>query len=295
MDRVSVVIPSYNSGRFLGEAIESVLAQTYPHYTIVVVDDGSSDRTSEIAKSYPEVRYVHQDHLGVSAARNTGLNATDGAFVVFLDADDRLLPRHFERSLHAFRERPDAAFVCGAYRTFGLETEYCHHCEPLPDHYGSLLRSAFIGPPVHVMFKRDIVDRVGRFRANLRSCEDFDLFLRIAKGYPIYCHHETVAEYRLHEGQTTRQWHNLLVQSVKVFHSQRGYVRKHPEYREAYATGVTYFRTKWGEPLLQHTLARARSGEWHQALKFALVLLRYYPWGVMNLVHQKVRGGLLGR
>ena len=189
MDRVSVVIPSYNSGRFLGEAIESVLAQTYPHYTIVVVDDGSADDTPDITKRYPEVRYLYQDHLGVSAARNTGLDASDGAFVVFLDADDRLLPRHFERSLQAFRERPDAALVCGAYRTFGLETEYCHHCEPRPDHYGSLLRSQFIGPPLHVMFRRDIVDRIGRFCANLRSCEDFDLFLRIARRYPLYCHH----------------------------------------------------------------------------------------------------------
>lgn len=295
MKLVSVIIPSYNSGRFLREAIDSVLAQTYRHHTIVVVDDGSSDETSEIAMSYSDVRYICQDHLGVSIARNAGLEASEGPFVVFLDADDRLLPWHFETSLQAFQARPDAAFVCGAYRTFGLSVnEYSHHCAPLPDHYGSLLRSQFIGPPLHVMFKRDILDGVGRFRPELRVCEDFDLYLRIVKQYPIYCHHQAVAQYRLHEGQMTRIWHHLLMYSMKVFHSQRAYIKEHPQYREAYETGVAYFRKKWGEPLLWQTIALSREGDWAQAFKLLLVLLRFYPQGVMQVLHHKLSRVMLG-
>jgi glycosyltransferase involved in cell wall biosynthesis len=287
-DVISVVIPSYNSGRFLREAIDSVLAQTYPHYTIVVVDDGSADETARIASSYPSVFYVRQDHQGLPTARNTGLQASEGKYVVFLDADDRLLPTHFETSVQAFRERPEAAFVCGAYRKFGLTVnEEVHHCDPLPDHYGSVLRSQFIGPPLHVMFKRDIVNCVGRFRPELRSCEDFDLFLRITRLFPIFCHHTLVAEYRLHEGQMTRLWHHSLMYSMKVFHSQRVYVRQHPQYRDAYETGVAHFRQAWGERLLWQTIALARAGGWARALKFFWVLLRYYPQGLRRVVLQK--------
>jgi hypothetical protein len=158
----------------------------------------------------------------------------------------------------------------------------------MPDHYGSLLRSQFIGPPLHVMFKRDIVDRVGRFRPELRSCEDFDLFLRIVGQFPIYCHHQVVAEYRLHEGQMTRRWHCSLMYSMKVFRSQRAYVKQYPQYRDAYETGVAHFQRAWGEPLLWQTIALARAGGWARALKLFWVLLRYYPRGLRQAVCQKV-------
>src|SRR5215210_2105808 len=93
---VSVIIPCYNQAHFLGEAIESVLGQSYPNFEIVVVDDGSPDDTAEVAARYPEVRYICQDNQGLSAARNTGLGQSEGEYVVFLDADDRLLPEALE-------------------------------------------------------------------------------------------------------------------------------------------------------------------------------------------------------
>src|ERR687890_856397 len=89
---VSVVIPCYNQAHFLGEAIESVLAQSYPRFEIIVVDDGSTDDTSKVAARHPGGRYVYQNNQGVSAARNSGLARSEGEYVVFLDADDRLLP-----------------------------------------------------------------------------------------------------------------------------------------------------------------------------------------------------------
>ncbi len=101
--RVSVVIPCYNQGHFVHEAIESVLAQTYADYEIVVVDDGSTDQTSEVVSRYPGVRCIRQRNRGLPAARNRGIQESQGEFLVFLDADDRLLPKHFEFSLHALR------------------------------------------------------------------------------------------------------------------------------------------------------------------------------------------------
>ncbi|MDQ6733562.1 MAG: glycosyltransferase family 2 protein [Nitrospirota bacterium] len=93
---VTVVIPCYQHGHVPGEAIESVLAQTHPYYDVIVVDDGSPDHTAEVASRYPGVRYLRQDNRGVSAAHNAGLRRSRGTYVVFLDANDRLLPHHFE-------------------------------------------------------------------------------------------------------------------------------------------------------------------------------------------------------
>src|SRR5215211_9350661 len=99
---VSVVIPCYNQAHFLGEAIESVLSQSYRNFEILVVDDGSTDNTSEVASRYERVRIVRQENRGLSGARNRGLREAKGEYVVFLDADDRLLPGALEASLGCF-------------------------------------------------------------------------------------------------------------------------------------------------------------------------------------------------
>src|SRR5215208_7628052 len=113
---VSVVIPCYNQAHFLGEAIESVLAQSYPYFEIIVVDDGSPDDTSEVAARYPEVRLVRQENQGVSGARNSGFARSEGEYVVFLDADDRLLPEALEAHLEHLEAHPECAFVSGRYK-----------------------------------------------------------------------------------------------------------------------------------------------------------------------------------
>ncbi|PIQ21561.1 MAG: glycosyl transferase family 2, partial [Cytophagales bacterium CG18_big_fil_WC_8_21_14_2_50_42_9] len=89
---VTIVIACFNHGHFLQEAIDSVLQQTYPKLEIIVVDDGSSDNTKEVAQQYPQVRYIYQANQGLSAARNTGIKHSTGACLIFLDADDWLTP-----------------------------------------------------------------------------------------------------------------------------------------------------------------------------------------------------------
>src|ERR671914_179204 len=96
---VSVVIPCYNQAHFLGEAIESVLAQNYPHFEVVVIDDGSTDNTSEVASRYPGVRCIRQENQGLAGARNTGIRHSSGSYLVFLDSDDRLLPDALDTDL----------------------------------------------------------------------------------------------------------------------------------------------------------------------------------------------------
>ena len=112
---VSVVIPCFNQGRFLGEAIASAAAQRGLVSEIVVVDDGSTDETPAVATRDGSVRYLRQERRGLSEARNSGWRASSGDYLVFLDADDRLLPGAVEAGFEAFRRWPQAAFVFGHY------------------------------------------------------------------------------------------------------------------------------------------------------------------------------------
>jgi glycosyltransferase involved in cell wall biosynthesis len=109
---VSVVIPCYNQAYFLGEAIESVLSQSYRQFEVVVVDDGSTDNTSEVASRYARAGV----RLNPSVARNRGLGVAKGKYVVFLDSDDKLLPQALEVGVRELKARPACAFVVGHQR-----------------------------------------------------------------------------------------------------------------------------------------------------------------------------------
>jgi glycosyltransferase involved in cell wall biosynthesis len=287
---VSVVIPSYNHGHFVSEAIDSVLAQTYPHHEIIVVDDGSTDRTSEIVAQYPGVRYVRQRNRGLSAARNCGIQESRGEYVVCLDADDRLLPKHFEISLDAFRSRPDVGWVCGDWRFLGAGDptwRLIHRCKPLPDAFGSLLRLNFIGAIHVVMYRREALMNCGGFDERLKSCEDWELHFRMTRQAPLCCHHQPIAEYRMTDHQMSRQWHVMLKWGFYVMRTQWRFVRGHRLYEDAYYEGIAELRLRYGERALWQMVADARSGQWARALKASWVLLRCYPAGLVHLFKGK--------
>jgi glycosyltransferase involved in cell wall biosynthesis len=286
---VSVIIPCFKQADFLAEAIESVQAQTYTCHEIIVIDDGSPDNTEEVARRYPTVRYLRQDNRGLPSARNAGIRASHGNYLVFLDADDRLLPAHFELNLQGFESKPEAAIVCGDYRLFGTgEIWHVHRCDPMPDHYGALLRSNFIGPPHPAMFRREVVLEVGMFREKLTSCEDLDLYLRMAKGRTIYCHHQMVAEYRRHAAQMSRKWAPMLAQGMKVLWEQWEHVQGNLAYEQAFRAGIKRVQQAYGEPLLWQMVAQARSRDLIAASRSCWTLLQYYPQSLSCLLRQKL-------
>jgi glycosyltransferase involved in cell wall biosynthesis len=286
---VTVVIPCHGQAHFLGEAIDSVVAQTHPLHEIIIVDDGSPDHTADVARQYASVRYIRQAQQERCVARNRGLHESTGSFVVFLDADDRLLPHHLEASCAAFRANPDAAFVCGDYRWCGDErATHVHDCRPLPDHYGTLLRTNFIGPPHTVLFRKDLLLREGGFRPGFESCEDQEVYLRMARRYPIHCHHRVVAEYRRHGSQTSQRWDVMLRRAVAVLRAEYPHVKGHPVYEQAWQEGLDRRRHMYGEPLLWATVAAARSGDVRRTLRFLSVLVRCYPRGLVEVMRHKV-------
>ena len=291
---ISIIIPCFRQAHLLGEAIESALAQSYQHYEIVVVDDGSPDNPLQVVKRYSSVRYLRQENGGVGSARNLGIQTSIGEYLVFLDADDRLLPDHLQTSLKAFQERPDAGLVCGDYRWFGAEgTWHVHDCRPSPDHYATLLRRNFIGPPHVVMFKRQVIQKVGGFRQDVAPSEDQELFLRVARAYPIYCHHEVIAEYRRHGAQASQKFDIMLKSSLTALRLQRDHIKRNPMYREAYESGIQFRKTLYDGALQRQIVTDIKNQRWHRATEALLIFLRYHPRGLATVLWSSLRKGIL--
>lgn len=280
--QVSVIIPSYNQAHFLPEAIESVLAQTHPHVDIVVVDDGSTDNTQQVADRYPGTRCVRQSNAGLSAARNTGIRRSNGDYLVFLDADDRLLPGALQAGLDALRSHPAAALVFGHYRHIDVEGALL----PTPvlqgdvrDHYAAMLRTNYVGMLATALYRREVFEHVSAFDVSLPACEDYDLNLRITRQFPAHCHGGVVAEYRRHGSNMTRELPRMLASAMTVAGRQRWHARGE-EQQLAYDVGLHFWQDYFGTPLARELASSLTAGHWRQAAPGLLALARYHPRGL---------------
>jgi len=206
---VTAAIPTYNRARFVGEAIESVLAQTFTDYELVVVDDGSTDGTRDVVARYGDrVRYVRQENAGRSAARNRLLEEARGRYVSFLDSDDRWLTHKLEAHVPLLEARDRIGMVHGHVDVIDDEGR------PLPERtafHHRLWSAAHRGGVSYARyalecrcfssattFRRAVFDRVGMYDASL-ALDDYELYLRVALDYEIAFLERSVAEYRWHD------------------------------------------------------------------------------------------------
>lgn len=225
---VSVILPVYNGERFVTQAIESVLAQTYKNFELIIVDDGSTDRTVDRIKPYlrePNVRYIKQRNRGLASARNTGIKSAKGRYLAFLDHDDLYTPDKLEIQVAYLTAHPEFALVHGNL-DFIDETghEYILPVPYITDASGECFERLFLCNAVSVpavLVRKEYVDRIGRFDESLRYAEDYDLWLRLAY-FHSFGHIERVfASVRKHSANMSRNSikHNAYVLKVlkKVF------------------------------------------------------------------------------
>ncbi len=292
--KVSVVIPCYNQARFLGEAIRSVLCQSYADLEIIVVDDGSSDATEELASGYsetdPRVRLIRQENRGLAAARNRGLAGVGGEYVVFLDSDDRLVSGALGVGVRELESHPGCAFVSGLCRKITADGSLVPGWEQFrvrDDPYLELLRSCPIYVPA-VMYRRGVFDVVGGFDTSYRAAEDYDLYYRILERFPVYCHDTLVAEIRRHDANMTRDRTLMLKYNMAALRSQRKRVKGDARYEAAYKAGERLWRDWHGAPVVNQVRSHLQEGRWRRGLGGILVLLRYYPQGILLLANRGV-------
>lgn len=277
---VSIIIPCYNQAQFLTESIESVLNQSCQNFEIIVVDDGSTDQTSAVAARYREVRCLRQKNYGLSAARNAGLQASRGSFVIFLDADDRLLPDAIETGLKKLDEFPECAFTYGHAKSIAADgSPIASRQRPCveKDHYLHLLRDNYIYNPAMVMYRRAVFDSIGGFDPAVNPAADYDLYLRIARKFRIRCHDKAVVEYRQHGANMSGNAALMLRHTLSVLGGQRKYVSGYKKFRQAYRSGMKHWRYFYGEHLVNEVRAYVRAGQWRQAARGMRTLLKFHP------------------
>lgn len=198
---IALVINAYQQAHFLPASIESGLSQTVPFDEIIVVDDGSTDDPASVVARYPGVRLITQSNAGLAAARNTGLKASSSPYIVFLDADDLLMPNAVRAGLACHTLNPLAGLVYGAHRRVGPKGEPLGgdvYSEIGSDAFRTFLTGNAIGMHATVIYDRQKLCDIGAFDASLPRCEDYDVYFRMAAKYPVRSHSEVVALYRWH-------------------------------------------------------------------------------------------------
>jgi len=217
--KISVIIPNFNYGRFIGEAIESVLVQTYQPIEIIVIDDGSTDDSVKIVESFgKKVKLIKQENGGVGKARNTGVKNSKGDFLAFLDADDRWLPQKIERQMEHFRLDPDIGLITTAMSEFdkngNITSQFTEGKNGWCAKDMLLMFPVVIGPGSTALLKRRVIEQVGGFDENkqMYPSEDWEFCYRVAQKFKVYVVSEVLVEYRNHGGNG----------HLKVPHFERG-------------------------------------------------------------------------
>ncbi len=249
---ISVIIPCYNHGEYLAQAIQSVLYQSYQFFEIIVVDDGSVDNTKNICLEYPKVKYIYQKNSGLSAARNEGIKCASGSFLVFLDADDWLLENGLKTNLDLLVPNKSIAFVSGGHQVFyedNHQTKLVQE-EVNQNHYCRLLEGNYIGMHATVMYRHWVFDAF-MFDTSLPYCEDYDLYLKIARKYPVYHHTGLIAVYRIHDYNMSTNYPEMLKYVLIVLSKNEKNLKTHQE-KESKKRGIAIWKNYYSLMIFDH-------------------------------------------
>jgi glycosyltransferase involved in cell wall biosynthesis len=230
---ITVIMPVYNGERYLEKAVRSVLAQSYPNFELILVDDCSSDQSTQIIEKYlPDQRVVYlrnTKNTGVASSRNRALEHAKGEFITFHDQDDLWLPNKLSLQMDALRQNPDVGLLHTRYARIDTEgellPEYRSLCEQAfgnnraETYVGDVFEEIFISndiQPLTSIIPKKVLDEVGWFNPDLPGVDDYELWLRIAQRYPIG-HLQTITGFwRMHGAQQSKQGYAMLLIRLKA-------------------------------------------------------------------------------
>jgi glycosyltransferase involved in cell wall biosynthesis len=286
MPQISIIMPVWNGEKFLAAAVDSLLAQTFSDFELLVIDDGSTDRTLEILHAYadPRLRVLRQNHAGIVVALNYGLSQARADWIARQDADDLSLPHRLERQWQAVNHHPRAVLCHTAVSCFGEGSRGGSEARQPRSRSFMALRLCYQCPIVHssVLFKKDAALAVGGYLPEERHAEDYSLWGRLLEQGEFICLTERLVQFRLHSQSVSRQ--NLEVQAaltrqIGIRHCERFLRLNEAEATRANALLLTPTCQRswrdWGWFLI-HCAPRLR---WHSLETFSWLI-----WQTVKLV-----------
>jgi len=238
MYSVSVIIPAYNCERYIEEAVQSVLAQTYRDYELIIIDDGSTDRTRERVRPFSamkNVRILAQKNSGPSRARNRGIQASGGKYCAFLDSDDVMMPERLQMQVAAMEKRKDVGMIYSDLMTFN-ETGIVHRTKKAftRPYAGEVLDKLVLGNFITtstVMARRECLEKVGLFDERMNHSEDYKMWLQMARAYAIEYLDVPLTKYRYQPAGLSSNRITMSTSSYEVvkefWEDNKEYRRKH--------------------------------------------------------------------
>ena len=236
MPAVSVIMPAYNVAEYIAEAVESVLAQTFSDFELLIVNDGSTDGTPEIARRYaaldPRLHLIEQENRGLAAARNAALRQAKGEMIALLDSDDLWAPGFLEAQIAILHARPEIDIVTGNAWTLGSH-EHGEPARPSPDSRPAPNLTTILTDELSVfimsVFRRRVYDTIGGFDEMLRTNEDFDFWFRAAlAGFKFARNDQPLGHYRRRDDSLSASQVRMLRGALRVYYKQRPAVLHDP-------------------------------------------------------------------
>lgn len=277
---VSVVIPTYKHRDFVLATLDSVFAQTFTDYEVIVVNDGSPDDTAEVLRPLVEsgrIRYIEQANAGQSQARNVGIEAAQGEFVALLDDDDLWLPDKLEWQVDALHQHPEAVMVYGATQAFG-DTEFYSPEGEVPSGrvYAAFLRRNWIMSPGQTLIRASALKTISGLDASLWGVDDWDLYVRLASVGEFLYRPQVTLRYRLHRANASRDGWRMYLQSCRLRRKHFG-VMPDPR-RLADWLGCRRFMIESFHPVVSSAAQDAMNqGDWKLARHLWLKAIRIKP------------------
>lgn len=235
---ISVIIPTYNRGAFIKEAVDSVFAQTYKNTEVIIIDDGSTDNTKEIIASYKDrVYYQYKTNSGITATRNKGLELATGKYVAFLDSDDVWLPNKLEEQLKIIEKDENVGMVCSMMENIDENGVSYHTLKPKikpGDTVETLILNGSALTSTYLL-RRNLLDKVGLFDRNVRIFEDLDLVLRFAEVSKVVNIDQVLALYRYHNTNVTQNENEVYYQ--RIIFAKKWFLRCKQEHLRAVLKG----------------------------------------------------------
>lgn len=229
--KVSIIIPTYKHRDFVLATLDSVFAQTFTDYEVIVVNDGSPDDTAEVLRPLAEagrIRYIEQANAGQAAARNRGIAEAQGEFIALLDDDDLWPPEKLERQVEVLRSDANAILAYGS--STGFEDGGCSH--PGPDAPSGLVESEFlernwITSPGQTLIRKEALDRIGGFDPQLWGVDDWDLYIRLTPLGKFLYDSKPALYYRMHATNASKDVWRMYVQACRLVEKHRDKFRDH--------------------------------------------------------------------